>query len=67
MNLKRRIMNLEEEAKKRFGGRKDVLIPAESEEKFQQKKAEYLKTHPEPARFVFLHIIYSDGGIPERN
>ena len=66
MQLERRINNVEEEVKKRFGG-KDVLIPAKSEAEFQRKKAEYLKTHPEPVRFVFLHIIYSDGGFPERN
>jgi hypothetical protein len=66
MNLKHRIMNVEEEVKKRFGG-KDVLIPAESEAEFQQKKAEYLKTHHEPVRLVFIHIIYDEYAAKKKN
>jgi len=64
MNLKQRIMTVEQKIKSRTG-KGIAVIKADNEADFQKKKMEYLQTHTEPEYFIFLRYCTQADKDPE--
>ena len=54
MNLKKRIINIEQRLKSQVAGNGVVTITGMNELEFEEKKMKYLKYYPEPTLFVFV-------------